>query len=151
LCPETYVEIEQTFGNYIIRVRGPNAKAVAKQMAEAAKALGTPGVAGRAIPSRAKSLTEFVNSLDPKSDLDRALCCACFLQTQRGNESITSKDLRAAYREAKLPKSPNFSQAIASNVNKGYLAPTGKKKDGYDSYYVTLPGIRYVNSGLKAK
>lgn len=145
---EQYVEIEQTIGDYTIRVRGSTAKDVARQVIEAAKALGATGAKLKA-PSTAKSLTEFINLLHPKTDPDRVVCCAYFLQTQRNTEAITTRDLGEAYREAKLPKSSNLSDAVASSVSKGYLAPTGKKKEGYASYYVTSDGLGYVQSGLK--
>lgn len=148
---ESYIEIEETVGNYTVRVRGKSPKEVAKQIVDTANALGVSGTTRPGASSKAKSVTEFINSLHPKTDNDRTLCCAHYLQNYRNTESITTKDLKAAYREAKLPTSTNPSRAIDENVKRGYLAPTGKKKEGYNSFYVTSDGTEYVQAGLKAK
>jgi len=142
-----FIEIECKVGEYTIRVRGKDAEAIFAEIRNISEKLEVK--TRKATGTGGPSLTEFVNSTNPQSDLDRALCCALFLQVHRSLESITTKDVKDAYREAKLPKSTNMSEAIAKNIDKGFMAPTGKQKDGLKSYYVTTPGEKYVNSGFK--
>lgn len=141
------IEVEFQRGQYRVKVSGN----VAQKVAEAVNAtihsldlIADEGEDGGKEVKPKISLPEFVAQVNPVTDVDRALTCAVYLQEHRKLDAITTKDLGDAYREAKLPKSPNLSDAVSKNISKGFMAETGKLKDGYKSYYVTTPGKKEV-------
>jgi hypothetical protein len=151
---EVSIEIEEEVGVYRLRVTGTEVQKIVKALESIEERLKPPTITGTEKPKGATkglSLPEFINRLSPKTDSDKALCCGYYIQKVRGTESFTTKSLRSTYIEAKLRKSPNMSEAVGKNVRKGFMSPTGQKKEGLSSYYVTRDGEAFVESGLQEK
>lgn len=91
--------------------------------------------------SSGKSLSpaQFFKSCNPKTDNDRTLLGAYFLEKYRNAQSSTAADIREVIREAKVPPPRNPNDSINQNIRKGLLM-TGGDKDNKMAFVVTSDG-----------
>jgi hypothetical protein len=143
------LEIEFQVGRYTIRVKGYQADNVLRVAREAQKALGPKVEEQEAIKVTERYPVEFIKQKGPKTDMDRIVCACYFLTKYRKIKSITKRDLDEFFPEAGMPMPLNMNDMINKNVDRGYLAPTKKLKEGLKSYYITTDGERFVETGLK--
>jgi len=143
------LEIEFQAGSYLVRVRGRNIDSVLEVAREARRALGHEAEQKGAVQVVEKDPAEFIKQESPKTDMDRVICACYYLTKHRKVRSITKKDLDGFFPEARMPMPTNMSDMINKNIDRGYLAPTGKLKKGLKSYYMTTEGEQFVETGLK--
>ncbi len=92
------------------------------------------------------SIAEFLKAKEPRTDVDRALAIAYYLEATDGLGAIALEDLRAGFRKAATPVPPNLSETVRKNVAKGHLMDSGEQKSGSTSWIVTATGKAYVES-----
>ena len=101
-----------------------------------------------AAKSKKLSAKEFLLSKNPKSETQKVVALAYFLERQEALLSFNVSDLEGAFRSAreKLPK--NMNDAVNKNIARGFLMPAAEKKDSKKAWQLTSTGERFVESGL---
>jgi hypothetical protein len=151
MSEEHGLEIEFQAGDYIVRVRGHNIEDTLAMAKDVERLLGRK-VERRREPSQRETgadPAQFIKSKNPKTDLDKTMCACYFLAKHRNTTSITKKDLDEFFPEARMQMPTNMNDMLNKNVERGYLAPTGKVKEGRKSYYVTTEGEQFVENNLR--
>jgi len=97
---------------------------------------------------RKQSAKEFLLTKSLKSEVQRALALAYFLEREEGLTAFNVADLEAAFRSAreKLPR--NMNDVVNKNVAHGYLMEMKEKKDSKKAWQLTSTGERFVESGM---
>lgn len=97
---------------------------------------------------RKLSAKEFMLSKKLKSETQKVLALAYFLEREEGIASFNVSDLESAFRSAreKLPK--NMNDAVNKNIARGFLMGTGEKKDSKKAWQLTSTGERHVEHEL---
>ena len=122
--------------------RGPatgtaSSQSAPRELAHAAVASSTSG-------TRAKSPAQFFKSVNPRTDVDRVLVAAFFLEKFRTAQSVTAGEVRELIKEAKWPPPANANEAINQNIRKGFLMTAGDR-DGKMAFVVTSDGETQVD------
>ena len=97
--------------------------------------------------SKPQSPSQFFKSINPKTDNDRVLTAAYFLEKFRNVQSATSTEIRELIKDAKRPPPNNTSEAINQNIRKGFLM-TGGDREGRTAYVLTSDGETLVEEML---
>jgi len=97
---------------------------------------------------RKLSAKEFMLSKKLKSETQKVLALAYFLEREEGITSFNVSDLEVAFRSAreKLPK--NMNDAVNKNIARGFLMGTSEKKDSKKAWQLTSTGERHVEHDL---
>jgi hypothetical protein len=95
------------------------------------------------------SAKEFLLGKTIKSESQKALALAFFLERMEGLESFNVSDLEAAFRSAreKLPK--NMNDAVNKNIARGFLMEAKEKKSSKKAWHLTATGEQHVENGMK--
>lgn len=92
-----------------------------------------------AAAAKLMSPAQFFNSVNPKSDVDRVLVSAYYLEKYRQSQNATAAEIKELIREAKRPAPANASEAINQNIRKGFLM-SGGDREGKIAFVVTSDG-----------
>ena len=109
-------------------------------------------IEGRSAEVQAKerklSAKEFMLSKNLKSETQKVLALAYFLEREEGLSSFNVSDLEAAFRSAreKLPK--NMNDAVNKNIARGFAMGASEKKGSKKAWQLTSTGERYVEHDL---
>jgi hypothetical protein len=97
---------------------------------------------------RKLSAKEFMLSKKLKSETQKVLALAYFLEREEGIAPFNVSDLESAFRSAreKLPK--NMNDAVNKNIARGFLMGTNEKKDSKKAWQLTSTGERHVEHEL---
>ena len=98
--------------------------------------------------AKPKSPGQFFNALNPKTDNDKVLTAAYFLERFRGAQNATAGEVRDLIREAKRQPPSNVNDAINQNIRKGFLM-TGGDRDNKIAFVVTSDGEAHVEEMMK--
>jgi hypothetical protein len=108
------------------------------------------GDGGREAVAKERKLSakEFMLSKRLKSETQKVLALAYFLEREEGITSFNVSDLESAFRSAreKLPK--NMNDAVNKNIARGFLMGTNEKKDSKKAWQLTSTGERHVEHEL---
>ncbi|MBK1867307.1 hypothetical protein [Taklimakanibacter albus] len=98
--------------------------------------------------ARKLSAKEFLLTKNPKSEVQKVVALAFFLEHQEGVDVFNVSDLEAAFRSARerLPK--NLNDAVNKNVARGFLMEASSKKDAKKAWQLTSTGERFVMEGM---
>lgn len=100
-------------------------------------------------PSRKKvSAKEFLLTKVLKSETERGLVLAYYLEHMEGMSSFNVNDVVAIFRVAKEKKPINPSDVIAKNASRGFVMEATEKKDKKKAWTLTATGERYVEDEL---
>ena len=143
-------------GDKEIEITGPS-DYVEKKIAEFVNQAPTPQSSTKTpdapvVPSgtsKAKSPGQFIKSTNPKTDADRVLVAAYFLEKYRNAQNATAAEIRDLIKEAKTPPPVNPSDAINKNIRKGFLMTAGDR-DNKMAFVVTTDGEAAVEEMLNA-
>ena len=97
------------------------------------------------------SIAEFLRAKDPRTDVERVLAIAYYLEAKDRLGTISLEDIRAGFRKAATPVPPNLSETVRKNVAKGHLMDSGERKNGTTAWIVTGTGKAYVESNFDRK
>jgi hypothetical protein len=111
------------------------------------KQLAGEGAAGVA-RARRLSAKEFILTKSPKSETQKVVTLAYFLEHEEGMTSFNVADLEKAFRAAreKLPK--NMNDAVNKNITRGFVMAASEKKDSKKAWQLTSTGERFVENDL---
>lgn len=92
------------------------------------------------------SLAEFLRTKKTKSHAEKILAFGYFLDKVKRDSLFNLDDIEACYKEARLPKTKNFSAYIAPLIRDGYLMDAEERKDNKKAWTLTDSGLKYVES-----
>jgi len=99
----------------------------------------TPADSGKEL-----SLVEFIRNKNPKSHGDKVLTFAYYLEKFRNFSSFNLDDIEQCYREARIPRTKNFSAYMTQLIRDGLIMDSEEKKDNKKAWILTNRGIEYV-------
>jgi len=108
---------------------------------EQAGVTSTPTESGKQL-----SLVEFIRNKNPKSHGDKILTFGYYLKTFRNFHSFNLDDIEECYREARIPRTKNFSAYITQLIRDGLIMDSEEKKDNKKAWILTNRGIEYVEN-----
>jgi len=92
------------------------------------------------------SIREFVLQKSPRSDNDKTLCIAYFIEIHENTSPVTIEDLRKGFVCAKEKVPANLNDKVNQNIRKGYMMESGEEKDGKKAWILTNLGEKCVES-----
>lgn len=99
--------------------------------------------------TKKSSIREFILSKSPKSEMEKVLTVAYYLQTFESLASFNVKDLEKGFRRAKEKIPTNLNYEVIRNIRRGYMMEAEEKKDKRMAWGVTNSGEKQVDSGFE--
>ena len=87
------------------------------------------GTASPTSERKAKSLNQLFKMAKPRSDIDRTLIAAFFLEKFRDYQNATAAEIRDAIKEARVPPPANINDAVNKNIRKGFVMNAGDREN----------------------
>ncbi len=103
----------------------------------------TPGSA-----TKQQSLREFLNEKRPTTANDRGLCIAYYYETAKGYDCFNAEDIKAGFRDARIPAPKNPNDVINKNIGKAYMMDAEQSKGGKKAWVLTGTGQEVVEKGF---
>ncbi|MCR4314048.1 MAG: hypothetical protein NUV84_02260 [Candidatus Uhrbacteria bacterium] len=119
------------------------------RVAKLETATSSPEATRRPAAQKRMSAREFLLTKNIKSELQKTLALAYYLEVQEGMPSFNITDLMAAFQAAKEARPGNLSDTVGKNVARGFLMDTPERKDGKKAWTLTATGERCVEGELK--
>lgn len=94
------------------------------------------------------SAKEFLLTKEFKSETQKVLVLAYFLEHIEGMTSFNVPDLEGGFRAAKEKIPLNMNDAVNKNIVKGFIMEAEVKKDSKKAWYLTSTGERHVETVL---
>lgn len=94
------------------------------------------------------SIAQFFRKISPKTDVDRVLVAAYYLEKFRNQDNFTATEIKDTIRGAKIPPPGNPSESVNKNIKKGFIMPSGDK-DGKMAFVLTSDGEDTIDELLK--
>lgn len=95
------------------------------------------------------SIREFMLSKNPKTEMQKTLAIAYYLEKYENLASSNVKDLESGFRRAKEKIPRNINYQVIRNIKKGYMMETENKKDNRKAWYLTNSGEKYVDNNFE--
>ena len=95
------------------------------------------------------SIREFILSKNPKSEMQKTLAIACYLEKYENFASFNVKDLENGFRRAKEKIPRNINYEVIRNIQKGYMMEAKEKKDKKKAWYLTNSGEKHVENNFE--
>ena len=99
-------------------------------------------------PRKKISAKEFLLTKVFKSEIEKGLVLAYYLEYTEGMLSFNVDDVVEVFRVAKEKKPLNPSDVIAKNAARGFIMEAAEKKGKRKAWTLTATGERYVESEL---
>jgi len=90
------------------------------------------------------SAKEFLMTKEIKSELQKTLVLAYYLEHIQSMPSFNITDLTAVFRAAKEKRPQNINDTVAKNVARGLLMEASEKKDSKKAWVLTATGEKHV-------
>jgi len=154
------VTIRVRIGDNELEVKGPKAfvenkvqefvEAQKTTIADRGRAPGkeAPQAEGHLPGGKRLSVAQLFKKTSPKSDVDRTLIAGYYLEKYASHENFTTAELAQTIRNAKNNPPKNPSDAVAKNIRKGLIMPSGDK-EGKIAYVLTTDGEEAVENLLQ--
>lgn len=112
------------------------------------KLLRGTGDGASVLSLKKQSPKEFLMSKGTKTETQKVLALAYYLERVEGVASFNVPDLEAIFRAAreKLPK--NMNDAVNKNVSRGFVMGAADKKDSKKAWQLTATGERFVERDM---
>ena len=94
------------------------------------------------------SAKEFLMTKNPKTDTQKTLALAYYLEYINGMHSFNVADLGAAFSLAKEQHPANINDAVNKNITRGFLMEATEKRGGKKAWILTATGEKYVGDNL---
>ena len=95
------------------------------------------------------SVKEFILSKKPKTDIQKTITIAYYLEKYRGLPSLNVKELENEFRDAREKVPKNINLCVIKNIEKGHMMETKEKKNNLKAWILTNSGEEYVESDFK--
>lgn len=102
------------------------------------------------VSTKPVAIREFMQSQGPRSDLQKTLVIAYFLEAFEGTVPFTVDDLRDAYSRARESGPRNLNDSVNKNIRKGLLMEARERKGKLKAWVVTSSGERAVTNGFSS-
>ena len=118
------------------------------RVAKLEKANG-PGAPVGATQVKKMSAKEFMLNKPVKSEVQKVLALAYFLERHESVATFNVPDLENVFRSAreKLPK--NMNDAVNKNIARGFIMEAAEKKDSKKAWNLTASGERFIEDGMQ--
>lgn len=100
------------------------------------------------VVKRKLSIREFIMSKNPKSEMERTITIAYFLEMFERLTSLSVKDLESGFRKAKEKMPRNINYEVIRCIQKGYLMEAKEKKDKFKAWCLTNTGVEFVEKNF---
>ena len=94
------------------------------------------------------SAKEFLMTKELRSELQKTLALAYYLEHIKNMSSFNINDLTAAFQAAKEKRPQNVSDTVGKNVARGMLMEAAEKKDSKKAWVLTATGEKHVEEEL---
>jgi hypothetical protein len=94
------------------------------------------------------SPAQFFKSANPKTDNDRALVAAYFLEKHKNAQNSTVAEMRQLIVETRRPAPRNTNDVVNQNIRKGLLMPAGDRENKM-TFVLTTDGEAAVEEMLR--
>lgn len=91
------------------------------------------------------SAKEFLMTKQPKTDTQKVLVFAYYLEYTAGMQSFNVVDAETVFRSAKEKLPANINDAVNKNIARGFIMEAEEKKDGKKAWYLTSTGEKFVD------
>jgi hypothetical protein len=95
------------------------------------------------------SAKEFLLTKSVKTDTQRVIAFAYYLERQEGLAYFNVADLEAVFRAAREQVPKNLNDGVNKNIARGFLMEAKEKKDAKKAWQLTSTGERFVENDLK--
>lgn len=104
-----------------------------------------------ALKAKKASVKEFLLTKSIKSDTQRVVALAYFLEYTESMSSFNVNDIETAFRSAKEKVPANINDAVNKNISRGFIMEAAEKKDAKKAWCLTSTGEIYVETDLNKK
>jgi len=94
-------------------------------------------------PGKRRSPAQFFKMVGAKTDRDRTLAAAYYLEHFRGQENFTAAEIKGLIKEARNTPPKNVSDCINGNIQKGLIMGAGER-DKRKAFVLTSDGDDFV-------
>lgn len=119
-----------------------------KRVEKIERYLGSGGAASAA-KGKKLSAKEFLLTKTVKSEAQKVVALAFFLERMEGLVSFNVSDLENAFRSAREKVPKNMNDAVNKNIARGFLMEAKEKKDSKKAWHLTSTGEQYVENEMK--
>ncbi len=98
---------------------------------------------------KAISIGEFIARAKPKTDIQRTLVVAYFLENMVGKSPFNKKDIEETFKKAKVPVPQNINLCVYKNIQHGFLMEHKKKRGKLKTWSLTRTGEEFVEQKVK--
>jgi hypothetical protein len=98
--------------------------------------------------SKRQSAKEFLLGKSVKSETQKVLALAYFLEREEGLTSFNVPDLEAVFRAAREKLPSNMNDIVNKNIARGFIMQAEQKKESKKAWYLTSTGERFVESDM---
>lgn len=102
------------------------------------------------VATRIKKISpkEFLMTKNAKSDPQKVVALAYFLEQVEGMATFSVADLENVFRASKEKVPSNINDSVNKNIAKGFLMDAAEKKDLKKAWCLTSTGERYAETEL---
>lgn len=98
--------------------------------------------------TKKSSPKEFLMGKQVKTDTNKVLALAYFLERHEGLTVFNTSDLETVFRLAKEKLPKNMNDTVNKNITRGLLMEAAERKDSKKAWSLTSSGERYVEKEL---
>ena len=98
--------------------------------------------------TRKMSAREFLMTKEIKTETQKTLALAFFLEQMDGMQSFNVADLESAFMAAKEKRPANTNDAVNKNIARGFIMEATEKKDTKKAWTLTTTGERFVDNNF---
>jgi hypothetical protein len=106
--------------------------------------------ASKSTSNKRTSAKEFLLAKIVKSEVQKVLALAYYLEQQENLTSFNVPDLERVFRSAREALPKNMNDAVNKNIARGFLMEAAEKKDSKKAWNLTSTGERFVEIDMKA-
>jgi hypothetical protein len=103
----------------------------------------------RELPTKRKSIKEFILEKKPKGARQIGIVIAYYLEKYENKSSFTVSDLDQGFRDAKEPSPANMNDLTYKNTKSGIFMETKKTETGLKAWTLTNTGEKIVENNFE--
>jgi hypothetical protein len=106
--------------------------------------------ASKSTSNKRTSAKEFLLAKIVRSEVQKVLALAYYLEQQENLTSFNVPDLERVFRSAREALPKNMNDAVNKNIARGFLMEAAEKKDSKKAWNLTSTGERFVEIDMKS-
>lgn len=100
------------------------------------------------VPVKKESLREFLDKLNPKTDIDKVLLIGYYKEVIQELGSFSRLEVAKGYQEAREKLPTNITDLLSKNVAKAFIMPIDKGEGKVQMFALTNTGIKHIKERL---